>query len=57
VTVHVSSDGAQTCVSLRQDNNLADEARERAERNWDMMLAGLKHFVEHDRPTIDTELD
>ena len=57
MTVHVSSDGAQTCVSLRQDNNLADEARERAERNWDMMLAGLKHFVEHDRPTIDTELD
>jgi uncharacterized protein YndB with AHSA1/START domain len=49
VTVHLSSDGAQTRVSLRQDNNLTDEARERAERNWGAMLAGLKHFVEHNR--------
>jgi len=57
VTVHLSSDGAQTRVSLRQDNNLTDEARARAERNWGVMLAGLKHFVEHDRPTIDTEPD
>jgi hypothetical protein len=36
---------------LRQDNNLIDEARERAERNWGMKLAGLKHFVERNRPT------
>ena len=57
VTVHLSSDGAQTRVSLRQDNNLTDEARERAERTWGVMLAGLKHFVEHNRPTIDTEPD
>ena len=57
VTVHLSSNGAQTRVSLSQDNNLTEGARERAERNWGMMLAGLKHFVEHDRPTIDTELD
>jgi uncharacterized protein YndB with AHSA1/START domain len=58
VTVHLSSDGAQqTRVSLHQDNNLTDEARERAERNWSLMLAGLKHFVEHSRPTIDTEPD
>ena len=58
VTVHLSSDGAQqTRVSLHQDNNLTDEARERAERNWSVMLAGLKHFVEHNRPTIDTEPD
>ena len=56
VTVHLSSDGAQTRVSLRQDNNLIDEACERAERNWGMKLAGLKHFVEHNRPT-DTEPD
>src|SRR5204863_5994637 len=47
VTVHLSSDGAQqTRVSLHQDNNLTDEARARAERNWSVMLAGLKHFVE-----------
>jgi len=58
VTVHLSSDGAQqTRVSLHQDNNLTDEARARAERNWSAMLDGLKRFVEHNRPTIDTEPD
>jgi len=57
VTVHLSNDGAQTRVSLRQDNNLTDEARERAERNWSLMLGGLKHFVEHNRAPTDTEPD
>jgi hypothetical protein len=58
VTVHLSSDRAQqTRVSLHQDNNLTDEARARAERNWGVMLAGLKHFVEHNRPPTDTEPD
>jgi hypothetical protein len=58
VTVLLSSDGTQqTRVSFYQDNNLTDEARERAERNWSLMLAGLKHFVEHNRPTIDAEPD
>jgi hypothetical protein len=47
VTVHLSSDGAQqTRVSLDQDNNLTDQARARAEKNWSLVLAGLKHFVE-----------
>ncbi len=55
VTMHLSSDGAQTRVSLCQDNNLTEEARARAERSWSVMLAGLRHFVEHDGPTIDTE--
>jgi hypothetical protein len=58
VTVQLSSGGAQqTRVSLHQDNNLTDEARARAERNWGVMLAGLKHFVEHNRPPTDTEPD
>jgi len=39
VTVHLSSDGAQTHVSLCQDNNFTEEAPERAERNWCLMLA------------------
>jgi hypothetical protein len=51
----LSSDGAQkTRLLLHQDNNLTDEARARAEKNWSVMLAGLKHFVERNRPTIDT---
>jgi len=33
VTMHLSSDGAQTRVSLCQDNNLTEEARARAERS------------------------
>jgi uncharacterized protein YndB with AHSA1/START domain len=58
VTVHLSSDGAQqTRVLLHQDKNRSDEARARAERNWSLMLAGLKHFVEHNRPPTDTEPD
>ena len=56
VTVHLSSDGGQTRVAVQQDNNLTDEAREHAERNWSVMLVGLKDFVEHHRPTIDDEL-
>jgi uncharacterized protein YndB with AHSA1/START domain len=55
VTMRLSSDGAQTRVSLCQDNNLTEEARERAERNWSVMLSGLKHFVERNRPAVDTE--
>ena len=58
VTMQLSSDGVQqTRVSLHQDNNLTDEARERAETNWNLMLVGLKHFVEHNPPTIVTERD
>jgi uncharacterized protein YndB with AHSA1/START domain len=58
VTVHLSGDGPeQTRVLLHQDNNLTDEARARAERNWSLMLAGLKHFVEHNQPPTDTEPD
>jgi uncharacterized protein YndB with AHSA1/START domain len=57
VTVHLSSDGAQTRVLLHQDNNLTDEACTRAEKNWSVVLAGLKHFVEQHLPTIDGEPD
>jgi uncharacterized protein YndB with AHSA1/START domain len=58
VTLNLSSDGAQkTRLLLHQDNNLTDEARARAERTWSVMLAGLKHFVEHNRPPTDTKPD
>jgi uncharacterized protein YndB with AHSA1/START domain len=53
VTVHLSDDGAQTQVSLCQDNNPTRQAREEAERHWSVILAGLKQIVErthaHDR--------
>jgi len=49
VTVRLFDNGAQTKVSLSQDNNPTDQAREEAERHWSVMLDGLKHFVERNR--------
>lgn len=53
VTVYLSDDGAQTQVSLCQDNNPTKQAREEAERHWSVILASLKQVVErkhaHDR--------
>ena len=46
VTIDLSSDGARTNVALSQDNNPTDEEREHSEKNWRMMLEGLKKFVE-----------
>ena len=46
VTVELSGDGDQTQVALTQDKNASDEERAEAEKNWGMMLAGLKKFVE-----------
>lgn len=46
VTIEVSESGARTRVSLSQDNNASDEAREHSEKNWKMMLEGLKKLLE-----------
>jgi uncharacterized protein YndB with AHSA1/START domain len=46
VTVELSGDGSRTDVALSQDNNPTDEEREHSEKNWRMMLDGLKKFVE-----------
>jgi uncharacterized protein YndB with AHSA1/START domain len=46
VTVELSADGNQTQAALTQDKNASDEERAEAEKNWGMMLAGLKKFVE-----------
>jgi uncharacterized protein YndB with AHSA1/START domain len=42
----LSGKGKQTIVSLLQDNNATEEAREYSEKNWNMMLGGLKEFLE-----------
>jgi uncharacterized protein YndB with AHSA1/START domain len=49
VTLRLSVDGARTQVSLSQDNNPTTQAREEAERQWSVILAGLKHVVERKR--------
>jgi uncharacterized protein YndB with AHSA1/START domain len=46
VTIELSSEGNQTRVSLTQDNNSTEEAREHSEQNWGTMLESLKKFLE-----------
>ena len=46
VTIELSRKGKQTAVSLSQDNNATEEARQHSEKNWKMMLAGLKKQLE-----------
>jgi uncharacterized protein YndB with AHSA1/START domain len=46
VTIDLHDEGAHTLVSLAQDNNPTQEAQAHSEKNWGMMLADLKAFVE-----------
>ncbi len=46
VTIELTDKGTETVVSLAQDNNSTEEAREHSEKNWATMLAGLKKFLE-----------
>ena len=46
VTIELSGDGQNTTISLSQDNNETEEAREHSEKNWRMMLDGLKKVLE-----------
>jgi uncharacterized protein YndB with AHSA1/START domain len=46
VTIELSDAGAQTRVMLTQDNNPTEDTRSESEKNWTMMLNGLKKLVE-----------
>ena len=46
VTVELAADGQQTAVSLSQDNNASEEAREHSEKNWNMVLQKLRGLLE-----------
>jgi uncharacterized protein YndB with AHSA1/START domain len=46
VTIEIAEAGAQTRVSLSQDNNASEDARQHSEKNWKMMLDGLKKLME-----------
>jgi uncharacterized protein YndB with AHSA1/START domain len=46
VTVTLADEGALTRVSIAQDNNADDDAREHSETNWTAMLGGLRKYVE-----------
>jgi uncharacterized protein YndB with AHSA1/START domain len=46
VTIELSPKGKQTVVSLSQDNNENEEDRKHSEKNWGMMLEGMKKLLE-----------
>src|SRR6266487_3252596 len=46
VTIELSLKGTGTLLMLSQDNNSTEEDREHSEKNWGMMLTGLKKFLE-----------
>ena len=47
VTIELAKRPKGTLVTLSQDNNANEEAREHSQQNWKMMLDGLKKVVEH----------
>ena len=46
VTMELSLKGAGTILMLSQDNNSTEEDRVHAEKNWAMMLTGIKKVLE-----------
>jgi uncharacterized protein YndB with AHSA1/START domain len=46
VTIELIEEDHATRVSLSQDNNPDEEAREHSAKNWETMLTGLKKYVE-----------
>ena len=46
VTITLTETSGKTHVTLTQDNNPTDKAREHSEKNWSGMLEGLKKTVE-----------
>jgi uncharacterized protein YndB with AHSA1/START domain len=46
VTIELVDKGKQTLVSLSQDNNSNEKERDHSQKNWEMMLSGLKKLLE-----------
>ena len=46
VTIDLAPEGDHTRVSLSQDNNATDDARQHSEKNWQTMLNSLKNVLE-----------
>ena len=46
VTFDLVDRGQQTLVALSQDNNADEKEREHSQKNWEMMLTGLKKLLE-----------
>ena len=46
ITVDLEPDGAGTRVTLVQDNNADAKSRDQSQKNWEMVLEGLKKLLE-----------
>jgi uncharacterized protein YndB with AHSA1/START domain len=46
VTIDLTGEDGRTLVSLSQDGNDTERARDRSEQNWHLMLQGLKRLLE-----------
>lgn len=46
VTIQLADGADRTEVTLTQENNDSEEVRLESEKNWDVMLEGLKQYVE-----------
>ena len=46
VTIELSGEGKQTRVLLKQDHNANEEERDHSAKNWEIVLSGLKQFLE-----------
>ena len=46
VTIKLDGAGENTRVVLTQDKNATEEERAHSQKNWEMMLQGLKKYVE-----------
>jgi uncharacterized protein YndB with AHSA1/START domain len=46
VTIDLTDKGKQTLVALSQDNNANEKERDHSQKNWEMMLSGLKKVLE-----------
>ena len=49
VTIELTPKGNETAVKLSQNNNPTEKERQHSEKNWSMMLEGLKKYVEQKR--------
>ncbi|MGH2348261.1 MAG: SRPBCC family protein [bacterium] len=46
VTITLVGQGPRTVVSLSQDNNRTEQARDHSQKNWESILASLKKLLE-----------
>ena len=52
VTYELEPDGESTTLSITQDNNLNEEAKEHSEKNWQMVLESIKKLLEEEKPLM-----